>query len=401
LRQWAVAALAVVCLVLAACSTSKSGSPASGTGGTTRTAGGPQVMPPATWSRSPTAPRDRDGTGVAAALAKLANLCDLVDIGLAHRSGFPPTPHGSAHNQTECLYLGINPGKVAGAEIHVRLNDQFTEGARYGSVPFIVGGFKAYWDDGTLSRQSETACIVSFPVSFTKSIDVWVKKDADTTGFEPCTLAKALAAPAVARATAVAGPSLLYRENEPDQPAEGACKDWNQLGTSDGCRLFKPATVPDDPWAMLEAGHHNTDVVCAATYGLVRKIVEPTLTPIVFGQSCVFVEPTHATMVSLGFSDVYRAADYKSNPDPSRVSITTVAGHPAISWDHSKPDAFGDVELQLFVSAGQGPEKPGVVQGHIILSPPRGSPSDAVADPARLPLLTNLLTNVMQHYLPL
>jgi hypothetical protein len=246
-------------------------------------------------------------------------------------------------------------------------------------------------------------------VSFTKSIHVRVEKQAgEPEGFDPCAVARAAADTLVPRVVATAGPALLFRADEPDQPAEGACVHWLSGGTTEGCRPYRPTRAARDREELLRAGHSNSDVSCAAAIDVVRRVLGEAMVPVVYGQHCVFLEPTHAVSFSVVFSHAYVPNTYGVDPSGSGQTVegravTTIAGHPAVTIpsnakNHDGTPDLSRLELQVYVSPGHDADQPGLVSGHMTVTHPRGTADDTPADRTTFDLAIPLMTELLKTY---
>jgi hypothetical protein len=194
---------------------------------------------------------------------------------------------------------------------------------------------------------------------------------------------------------------LLYKPDEPDTAAVGACIDFSQ---NDGnCAPYQPFTLP----ASFDAWFPSTDsqpaIGCALAVDAVREVFGDAYKPVVWGQHCFFVEPTHAMTITIDLATVYAPAKYGAREDLySNVQTVTVSGKQAKSFTNTvhsgKPGEAPYNEYDIYVSPHNDINQPGMIAGLIQASPPRGSNEDAVADVSKLHDLDKVMAKIIADH---
>ena len=157
-----------------------------------------------------------------------------------------------------------------------------------------------------------------------------------------CDAATALA---VKAQQALAGPApsggkaqrpLLYGASDPDSDAVGACVDF---GVDDGnCVPYQPFALPAsfDDW--FHAADAQPSVGCAIAVDAVKEVYGDAFKPVVWGEHCIFVEPTHALSITIDVATKYALGDYGARPDlyANRKTVT-VSGKQANTFTRLLP----------------------------------------------------------------
>lgn len=342
---------------------------------------------------------DRPAPDVEAGLATL-KACDLVDTAVLDRHGID---HHSGLGRPKRT-MEIEPGIVDECKtvddylfgaVSVALGGEFTESGRFDLARTEVSGYTAYFGDVTISPQFESSCTVEFPISFTRSIRFEIKIQAGDNSYDPCEAVKDLATAAVPRITDAAGEEFLYRPDEHDEQTGEPCVHYLSAGSHEGCVPYQEIPIPNDPKTMLAAADGNANITCAAAVQTIRETLGEDMQVVTYGQSCVFVEPTHSLTASVFMSDGYVPKDYDFGENSGE---TTIAGHPAIASTTIADDG-STAEKQFYIAPGNDLTAPGVVGISITIDPPRGASFWITkVDPAKLNAIDSVAEELMAKY---
>ncbi|MFI9382253.1 DUF3558 family protein [Kutzneria sp. NPDC052558] len=226
-----------------------------------------------------------------------------------------------------------------------------------------------------------------------------------------CDSAKALA---VKIQKVLAGPApsgdkpqrpLLYGPDDPDSVGVGACLDFS---VHDGnCVPYRPFTLPASFADWFPETDTQPSIGCAIAVDAVKAVFGDTFAPVVWGQHCFFVEPTHALTITIDVATVYAPARYGSDPSLySNIRTTTVSGKQAKTFTDTvrgaKPGEPAYGEYDVYVSPSDNINQPGMIAGLIKADRPRGSGSsgDVKPDISRLKDLDQVMAKIIAKYVP-
>lgn len=196
---------------------------------------------------------------------------------------------------------------------------------------------------------------------------------------------------------------LLYTPTDPDSDAVGACLDFS---VDDGnCVPYQPFTLPakfDDWFPSTDA---QPAIGCALAVDAVKEVYGDALKPVVWGQHCIFVEPTHTLSVFIDVATTYAPAKYGADPNLySNVKTVTVSGKQAKSFTDTlhgaKPGEPPYDEYDVYVSPHNDITKPGMIAGVVKAGKPRGSNEDTKPDVSRFPDLDKVMAKIIAKYVP-
>jgi hypothetical protein len=166
-------------------------------------------------------------------------------------------------------------------------------------------------------------------------------------------------------------PLSFFAPEEPDESIVGACVDWTNQGTTDGCLNYvSPPSPPGSGHALLTAAEADPNVTCLASQAAVRVLFGPDLRPIVYGGFCHFLAPDHTADVQIAFNASYAPDQYDHEASDHRVPVT-IAGHPAFAANHEYGE-LGSTDYEVYASPGKATAQPGYVSVDLLLHPPRG-----------------------------
>ncbi|GAA3437419.1 DUF3558 family protein [Kutzneria kofuensis] len=196
---------------------------------------------------------------------------------------------------------------------------------------------------------------------------------------------------------------LVYRPDEPDTDAVGACLDF---AMDDGnCAPYQPFTLPASFAQWFPSTDDQPAIGCALAVDAVKEVFGDAFKPVVWGQHCFFVEPTHALTITIDVSTQYAPAKYGANPQLfSNVQTVAVSGKQAKAFTNtihtSKPGHPAYDEYDVYVSPHNNIEQPGMIAGLAQARTPRGSNQDAVADVSKLHDLDKVMAKIIAKYVP-
>lgn len=188
---------------------------------------------------------------------------------------------------------------------------------------------------------------------------------------------------------------LVYRPDEPDVPAAGACVDFRPHGL---CQPHDEVPVPRDAKVILDAAARDHHVACAMVVDAVRRRFGQTMQPVVSVEAersgCHFVEPTHTLIVRISVlpaQDIREFDPYKR----SNAQILTVADRPAVlTTGLNKGYESSSLCLSPVRDATSG-----VLCVHALFLPGRGAARRAQVDDSRKSLLEPTAADlVAQHF---
>ncbi|MFC0432343.1 hypothetical protein [Kutzneria buriramensis] len=195
---------------------------------------------------------------------------------------------------------------------------------------------------------------------------------------------------------------LLYGTNDPDSAAAGACVDF-QHGDVD-CEPYQPITLPSS-FADWFAGSDQKSISCAISVDAVREVYGDAFKPVLQGDFCYYVEPTHAVLLRIDVSKQFRPGDYGNRPDLyANVQTTTVSGKQAKTFTDSfkaaKPAAPTYHEYDVYVSPFNDLAKDGMITGQAEATVPRGGDVTKPMDVSRLHDLDRVMAKIIAKYVP-
>jgi hypothetical protein len=194
---------------------------------------------------------------------------------------------------------------------------------------------------------------------------------------------------------------LLYKPDEPDTAAVGACIDFSQ---NDGyCAPYQPFKLPASFAEWFPSTDAQPAIGCAIAVDAVKEVFGDAFKPVVWGQHCFFVEPTHALTITIDVATQYAPAKYGARPDLySNVQTMTVSGKQAKAFTNTihttKPGHPAYDEYDVYVSPRNDINQPGMIAGLAQASTPRGSNQDAVADVSKLHELDKVMAKIIAQY---
>jgi hypothetical protein len=287
--------------------------------------------------------------------------------------------------------------------------DQPAVQLEYGTDPLSGRGVKAQQVgdktadvDGSLS-----SCYVRWAVGPSGS-DAAHNTVVAQVSLKDCGAATALAVK-VQQALAGAAPSsdhpqrpLLYGANDPDSTAVGACADFHE---QDGCVPYQPFTLPSSFQDWFPATEDSPAIGCAIAVDAVKAVYGDAFKPVVWGQHCVFVEPTHAVVIIIDVSTSNIPARYGVQNDIYANQATNpVAGKQAKEFTDivkgAKPGEPTYGEYDVYVSPYNDITKLGMIAGQAHAYPARGTTQDAKPDVSRLHDLDQVMTKIIAKYVP-
>ncbi|WP_020669035.1 hypothetical protein [Amycolatopsis nigrescens] len=189
---------------------------------------------------------------------------------------------------------------------------------------------------------------------------------------------------------------LLYKADENDSGALGACVDFGATGGQSDCEPFKEGTpVPKGTDELLAASDENRHVQCAVFKDTVLAVYGPSFQPITWGAHCFFVEPTHTMLLTVNVDGENAPGEYGNRPDLYvERQVVQVAGKQTVSFYDTGKKAYdlyvspyndlnrrGNVHIQAETLTGRGVER-----------------IEPQPDPAKLKLADQVITQVVQKY---
>jgi hypothetical protein len=195
---------------------------------------------------------------------------------------------------------------------------------------------------------------------------------------------------------------LIYGADDPDTDAVGACVDFSQHDGS--CAPYQPFTLPSfQEWFPVTDSQPS--IGCALATDAVRQVYGDTFTPVLWGEHCVFVEPTHALNIVIDVSAKYVPGDYGARPDlyANRKTVA-ISGKQANTFTDlitsARPGHPNYDEYDVYVSPFDDISRPGMIAGEIQARPPRGSGLDTPPDVSRLHDLDQVMSKIIARYGP-
>lgn len=181
---------------------------------------------------------------------------------------------------------------------------------------------------------------------------------------------------------------LLYRVDEPDVPAVGACAHLS--GDTTTCVPVENVEAPDD---LLAAGPESAPAACAAATEAVREAFGEEMRPVAVRGTdtdrCVFVEPSHEVELDFVVRDSPLDDAFVSGP-----RSTSVAGHPALSGGQ----VAGNLAThELAVSTGSAAGEGGHLRFVARFQPERGSIEEA-GTLNRAPSVDEAMESLVRRY---
>jgi hypothetical protein len=194
---------------------------------------------------------------------------------------------------------------------------------------------------------------------------------------------------------------LLYGANDPDSTAVGACVEFQHGDNT--CAPYQPITLPKSLSQWLAAGNTQPSVACAISVDAVRQVYGDTFKPVLSGDFCYYVEPTHVLLLSFDVSAVYKPGDYGNRPDLyANVQTTTVSGKQAKTFTDSvkgaKPGQPAYHEYDVYVSPFNDLTRSGMVAASAEATVPRGGEVGGPYDVSRLHDLDQAMAKVIASY---
>jgi hypothetical protein len=130
---------------------------------------------------------------------------------------------------------------------------------------------------------------------------------------------------------------LLYRPDENDTGAVGACVDFGADPSHTDCEPYHEVTVPQGTEAIMAAAAGNRNVQCAVFADAVKQLYGPTMSPVTWGAHCFFVEPTHTLELRVNVDPENEPSDYGKGTVYTDRRETQLASKPAVTfWDKDK-----------------------------------------------------------------
>jgi hypothetical protein len=198
-----------------------------------------------------------------------------------------------------------------------------------------------------------------------------------------------------------AGPApqqpLTIAADEPDDAAAGACVDFPVTDTANSCKPYAPVPVPDGTEAILRNGDAPT--ACAIALDGVRRIFGPEMQPVVYGDFCKFVEPSHQRVVSVSIPTKSPAGRYGDRPELYQDRRETAfGGVPAVTFVNDARTGQ-PVAYSIYLAASRDLEKPGAIGLELEVARPRGSTESTPADRTAFPALDQLAADLSARHL--
>lgn len=193
-----------------------------------------------------------------------------------------------------------------------------------------------------------------------------------------------------------AGPApqqpLLIGPNEPDDAVPGACVDFSSDDAATPCRPYVPVAAPQGAAEILKRS--DAAVACAITTEAVQRIFGPEMKPVLYGDFCHYVEPTHTRTIAVSIPTADAAGEYGAHPELYKERRETqFGGVPAVSFaNNSRSGKLDTYSIYLAISGDL--RKPGAIGFEVEVSRPRGTPDTVPADRSFLPKLDELATAV-------
>ncbi|QUQ67693.1 hypothetical protein [Kutzneria sp. CA-103260] len=196
---------------------------------------------------------------------------------------------------------------------------------------------------------------------------------------------------------------LVYGANDPDTEAVGACVDFQSHDGS--CRPYQPITLPRSFSQWFAAANTQTSIACAISVDAVHQVYGDAFKPVLSGDFCYYVEPTHALLLSFDVSTVYKPGDYGNRPDLyANVRTTTVSGKQAKTFTDSikgaKPGQPTYHEYDVYVSPFNDLTRNGMIAAEAQATIPRGGGFGDPLDVSRLHDLDQVMAKIIAKYGP-
>ena len=194
---------------------------------------------------------------------------------------------------------------------------------------------------------------------------------------------------------------LLYGPNDPDTDVVGACLDFSQ---HDGnCVPYQPFTLPAKFADWFPATDHQPSIGCAIAADAVKEVFGDAYKPVVWGEHCFFVEPTHSLSITIDVATTYTPVRYGADPSLySNIKTTTVSGKQAKSFTDTvhgaKPGEPPYDEYDVYVSPHNNINQPGMIAGIAKADKPRGSSEDTKPDIGKLQNLDQVMAKIIATY---
>ena len=196
---------------------------------------------------------------------------------------------------------------------------------------------------------------------------------------------------------------LLYGANDPDTDAAGACVDY--FADNGVCVPYQPFTLPASFNDWFPTTDHQPSISCAIAADAVRQVYGDTFKPVVVGDFCVFVEPTHALTLSFDATTAFPPANYGTRPDLYADQQTvTVSGKQAKTFTDidsgAKPGQPRYRSYEVYVSPYNDLGRNGLIAGEAEASVPRGGDVSDPVDVSKLHNLDQVMTKIIANHVP-
>ncbi|MFI6030752.1 hypothetical protein [Amycolatopsis magusensis] len=233
---------------------------------------------------------------------------------------------------------------------------------RFGMEPVVINEARAYQQQQNDEKMQE--CQVWIPLSFTRGIKVHYTLGQTGPGVCPVMHETLVGVVDVVRSSPHG--ALLFRPDENDSGLVGDCAHFPTADMNLPCEPYQPVDVPTEPDALLTTG--DVRIQCAVANEAIRRRFGEHLKPIIWGEHCIYVEPTLQRQIIVNLIPDWAPGAYSDLADPDTGSKTVdIGGRPAttfftgeggsyeIYWSpHGDLAAFGAVHLELQVRPPRG-----------------------------------------------
>lgn len=186
---------------------------------------------------------------------------------------------------------------------------------------------------------------------------------------------------------------LLYGPDDNDTGRIDACVD---LFNSPCAPYQDGVTVPPTFEAAAADSRADQAVQCEAFSDAVKGAYGPSLSPVIWGAHCMFVEPTHALLVYVDIDGKNAPADYGTDPGLwTDRRVKPIDGKQSVTfWDTR------GAEYDVYFSPYGDIERPGNLHIHLEANHPRGvrDTSTATLEKVKAELAERVITLVDRKY---